>query len=350
MNKRKVLMQNILLSMLSLVVLFLIAELSLRAVYYQAHGNAPFAVLAGLQEMRHKVVAWKASKHAKDRLFFNRLCKTLYSEKGGELLRDFMAFYEEEFAKLVAEVKKGGAALIVVYIPSDDYTSKPEAEASRDFFYKLASKYGADYVDLTEEFLKYPEEYVTLLPEDGHLSRFGNRLVAEALVKKLEKYQNYKAHWNFLEKRPIIMGDLKSKNHNIWSYEPNMPYRVVTNSQGFRMKYDLSFPKTKQRLLVLGDSVTFGPYGPNEWTYPYLLEKVYGKAEIVNAGVCGYTITDEVSLFQEKAKYTEPDIVIIQVLDNDITDFFSYKRNLFARKMKAYYPSEKEAEFIRAVE
>jgi len=53
----------------------------------------------------------------------------------------------------------------------------------------------------------------------------------------------------------------------------------------------------------------------------------YSDKEVINAGVAGYTITDEVSLFVERAKYVEPDITILQVLDNNLHDLLYFKRN-----------------------
>ena len=132
-----------------------------------------------------------------------------------------------------------------------------------------------------------------------------------------------------------------------------MPYRVVVNSQGLRMDRDLQFPKKKPHILCLGDSVTFGPYLPNHDTYPGLLQQKYPDKEVINAGICSYTIVDEVSLLKQRAKYCEPDIIILQVLDNDLSDFFYFKRQIFARDRQDYKPTPQEKEYftrLRALE
>jgi lysophospholipase L1-like esterase len=126
-----------------------------------------------------------------------------------------------------------------------------------------------------------------------------------------------------------------------------MPYQVITNIQGLRMEYDLTFPKQKQRILILGDSFTFGPYLSNHHCYPNLLDKKYSDKEIINAGKAGYTVTDEVSLFMERAKYVEPDITVLQVLENDIEELFYFLKNQYNRKGRTFKPSQEEIELMQ---
>jgi lysophospholipase L1-like esterase len=132
----------------------------------------------------------------------------------------------------------------------------------------------------------------------------------------------------------------------IWNFVPSMPYRVIVNKQGFRSERDLDIPKKRQRVLCLGDSYTFGPYLPNHDTYPDLLNKLNPDLEVINAGICGFTITDETSLFIERAKYIAPDITILQVVANDITGLFWFMKNEFNRKRFRYGPTPIEKELM----
>jgi len=128
-----------------------------------------------------------------------------------------------------------------------------------------------------------------------------------------------------------------------------MPYFVDTNAQGLRLSYELQFPKTRLRLLALGDSFTFGPFLGNGDTYPGQLVRLRPDWEVVNAGVCGYTVTDELSLFEERAQFAEPDVVILQVLDNDLCDLLFFRRNEFDRHHRLHRPSPAEAAFLASL-
>ena len=63
--------------------------------------------------------------------------------------------------------------------------------------------------------------------------------------------------------------------------------------------------------------------------------------------MAGYTITDQLSLFREKAEYIEADITILQFNDNDIYDLFYFKRNQFDRKRTIWNPSPQESILIQ---
>ena len=349
MEKNNKLIKNIIFSIVPLIVLFVILEIIFRCIFFQMKGDDLFAVISAVSSAKRKILEWKTSKHIQRIGIYDRAEDVLFTDKGASLLNEFKDHYEEEFKNLVSESKKIDSKLIMVYIPSDDYHKEQDKrDICRSFYRILAAKHNIDYIDLTAEFMKYPVSEVTLLPQNGHLSRFGNKIVARRIAEHVKKYKDYRSSFSN-EKRPIVMGDLKGNISETWQIEPDMPYRVITNKQGFRMDRNIAFPRKIQRILVLGDSYTFGPYLPNYHTYPYFLEKELENCEVINAGVAGYTIDDEVSLLQEKAKYVEPDIIILQVLDNDLTDLFYFSRNIFDRKRKKHTPSRAELEFFEAI-
>lgn len=323
-----------------LLLLLILAETGARYFYYEKTGKnkGALAIVAVAKEIRLKVLSKMASRFVANLPKEANVLQALYSEQGKQLLGEIKGKYEENFKKLNQEIISVNAKLVVLYFPSDGYEN-------REFFETLAKKYKADYLDLTDIFFQYPKEFITLLPENDHLSRFGNQIVALELGNFLEKYKNQKSDFSF-SSRPKILGDLSPNDNTVWGYEPTMPYRVITNKQGLRMDYNLTFPKQKQRILILGDSFSFGPYLNNHDTYPVLLNKKYPEKEIINAGIASYTIEDEASLFLERAKFVEPDIVILQVLDNDVTDFFASKRNKFNRKKVSIVPTKVEIEFL----
>jgi len=342
--------KKILFSIIPLIILLIFAEMGARFIYFEKtkKSSEPLALISTYRYIKVRLLRRQANKIVGELPEGKNLTKALYSDMGKELLDSFKLEYEDNFKLLVEEANKIGSKFIVLYAPLDHYKSSSTLDDSRQFFSGLAEKYNVDFLDMTDDFFQYSEETVTLLPENGHLSRFGNKLVIERLSEYIDKYNDYRMNFQF-DSRPKLFGDLSSNHNSVWEIVPDLPYRVIANKQGLRMNYNLAFPKEKQRILILGDSCTFGPYLANYNTYPALLDKRYPDKEVINAGIAGYTITDETSLFIERAKYAEPDITILQVIDNDIYGLFYFRRNQFNREGKVYQPSKVEIEFLNKV-
>jgi len=350
-------------SFVPLIVLLLFAELGWRCFYFQVHSDERFALVYAVKFCRETLAARRLAavreQAFKEIAEMNKaldvpkhiLYTTLFRDEGTPVLDEFKKKYENSFVSLLKEVRKINSKFILLYPPSYNYIKNSvRRKISRDFYAALAKKYGVSFVDLTDEFLKYPPETVTYLPEDGHLSRFGNKLVARKLSKTLNELAGYRANFTYTS-RGKFFGDLDCSVDTVRNIIPNMPYRVVTNSQGLRMNYDITFPKKRQRVLILGDSYTFGLYVSNQDTYAALLDANYPDIEVINAGVEGYTITDEAAMFAERAKYTEPDITVLQALDNDLTGLFAFKLNQINcynkhRRVDIAFPSENEKKLI----
>ena len=70
--------------------------------------------------------------------------------------------------------------------------------------------------------------------------------------------------------------------------------------------------------------------------------------EVINAGICGYTISDQASCFAEKARHAAPDLTILQVCDNDLIELSALSRSQFAREGRgSFRPSEAERRYFR---
>ena len=104
--------------------------------------------------------------------------------------------------------------------------------------------------------------------------------------------------------------------------------RVRINSLGFRdhREYSTEKPPGTFRILVIGDSVTFGHGATFETTYPFLLEQRLKQWrpevgwQVWNLGVPGYNTRQEVTYLQEIGPRFQPDLVIIGFYPNDFTD------------------------------
>jgi GDSL-like lipase/acylhydrolase family protein len=110
---------------------------------------------------------------------------------------------------------------------------------------------------------------------------------------------------------------------------------VNTNSKGLRGTAEYGYARTpgKTRILVFGDSFTFGTGVSDDETYAHYLEAALPNTEILNLGVQGYG-QDQMLLYlmDEGVKY-HPDIVILGFAFMDINrnlwKFFAFAKPKF---------------------
>ena len=98
---------------------------------------------------------------------------------------------------------------------------------------------------------------------------------------------------------------------------------ATVNSHGFRdREYEVPKPPGTYRILVLGDSVTFGHRMPLETTYTKRLESMVAdrNIEVLNFGVGGYDTLREAATLERHGARFEPDLVLVGYCFNDIRD------------------------------
>ncbi len=103
---------------------------------------------------------------------------------------------------------------------------------------------------------------------------------------------------------------------------------IKINSWGLR-DYAYPFKKNENtyRILVLGDSVTFGWKLSLEDIFQKVLEKSLNKRdsgynyEVLNAAVPGYNLRQEVAYLESSGLKFKPNLIILGIFINDITDF-----------------------------
>jgi len=99
--------------------------------------------------------------------------------------------------------------------------------------------------------------------------------------------------------------------------------RVSINSHGFRdREYERARTPGVARIAVLGDSIAFGSGLPLQETFPKQLEALLAEAgrstEVLNLGVFGYDVVDEVAFFEQVGAGFQPDLVILGFCINDV--------------------------------
>ena len=105
---------------------------------------------------------------------------------------------------------------------------------------------------------------------------------------------------------------------------------VTINQLGFRDDREYALEKSPRtfRILVLGDSVTFGHGSVFEHTYPFLLEQKL-KAwrpgvdwQVWNAAVPGYNTSQELAQLVDVGPRFQPDLVVVGFFENDFVENF----------------------------
>lgn len=137
-------------------------------------------------------------------------------------------------------------------------------------------------------------------------------------------------------------GDLLPNLDVVERLMPARPYWLRTNSVGLRNTDELNDDPNVFRVLTIGDSFMYGMYVHNPETFPARLEETLNQrlntpVQVLNAGVPGYTIADEMDYLKEKGLALQPDLVIFGFYTNDIFDLYPTMRQYFARSVVLGY-------------
>lgn len=128
---------------------------------------------------------------------------------------------------------------------------------------------------------------------------------------------------------------IEKSNPNIIDHLPNkkvkiMGIEVLTDSNGFRVKKIETQKNSKVKVLMLGDSVTFG-FGSNETFSDYLNEE-FKEYRFLNSGVGNTNTIMQIERFFIKLKKMNPDVIVLNFFINDL-------EKVIYRKEKWYYNS-----------
>jgi hypothetical protein len=305
--------------------------------------NACSEVKASSNEAGEKTEAVSSEKET----MLNQYSEVPREEMMGDaaLWAELKGKYQQNLTTLNDKIKATGAKLVVMYVtPEFGESMTPTQRDGKPFIENACTEMGIDFVDLTTSMIGKKPEEVTHMPIDGHWSKAGAQLLATDLEKVITANTAHKATATYAE-RPTLFGDQKAKQDEVLDGGKSLPYRLQTNGQGLRMDYDLAFPKTKQRILFIGDSGFFFPFMDNKDIVSNLLQAKFADKEFANACNWGYAMDDYISLFDERAKYIEPDVVLLQTSGTDIMDMYFSHRNRFSRSKQASMPSATEKAF-----
>lgn len=273
-------------------------------------------------------------------------------DNGGEnspVYTELKKRYKEQLAQLKKEVEATGAKFVVVMItPEVGPGITNLTRYGHPYIKSTCDDLGIEVYDLSAAIAAQPVNVVTLAPKDGHWSKKGSIFLAGQLAPVIAKHVNDRSKTTYKDsERPETFGDLAPNQDEVLDGGKDLPYHLKANAQGLRMDHDIKFPKTKQHVLFMGGSQIYSPFLDNEFIATSLLAKQFPNSEIMNSAMLSGCTDDFLSLWEEKAKYSEPDVVIVQTNGTDITDLFFTNRNHLARSHKPYYPTPVEEAYFK---
>ena len=114
-----------------------------------------------------------------------------------------------------------------------------------------------------------------------------------------------------------LLGWVPKKSSQIQSWSDNL---VTFSEAGYRgsQVYQIPKPADKLRIVVLGDSFTFGEEVEDFETYPAYLEQLIPNSEVINFGVHGYGLDQMLLRLQQVGLSYQPDIVIFAFINDDL--------------------------------
>ena len=150
-------------------------------------------------------------------------------------------------------------------------------------------------------------------------------------------------------------------NADFWHKSADGSWEFITNNRGFRNTTDFEYRKSAGtiRVLSLGDSHTQGYEVRQDATFSAVLERYLTgrglKAEVINAGVSGFSTAEALAFLENEGVRYEPDIVVLGFYANDFED--NLKAGLFGLDEKSslialkqeHVPGVKVQNFIYAI-
>ncbi|HMV69283.1 MAG TPA: SGNH/GDSL hydrolase family protein, partial [Myxococcota bacterium] len=119
---------------------------------------------------------------------------------------------------------------------------------------------------------------------------------------------------------------------------------ITTNAQGFRATAPVPdrAPDGQRRVIVIGDSFTFGTDGDDAWIYPVQLAGLRPDLDVVDLGVPGYGLDQALLRYRRDARPLHPDHVVVCVhellIARPMSDFFLYAKPIIRAEDGSYEP------------
>lgn len=143
--------------------------------------------------------------------------------------------------------------------------------------------------------------------------------------------------WRYARLLKVSVQDARSHVHVPNAFARIMGVPVAINYHGLRDRdYPYEKPKDVTRILMVGDSLTFGFGVKAEDTFTKIIErelnkKGTGKYEVINAGVGNYNTEQELAYFVTEGFRYHPDYVVLGWYINDAEAVQKYPETFLAQ-------------------
>lgn len=262
--------------------------------------------------------------------------------------------YRHYFKQLIGNMKREEVQPVICWMTTEVGPAETSIQRqSKTFIRGLCQEENIPFEDFSSLLEDRKPEEITHMPRDGHLNKRGLRLIAGRLEGIIREHGGHRSKLSFSPgERPTLMGELEPHQDVILDGGKNIPYRLITNASGLRMKRPVRFDNSGQRVLLMGDSGFYFPFVDNKSTPTAILRNVFPDKEVLNVANWAYTLSDYYWQWQERARYLEPDLVLIQSTGDDIADFYFTHQRRFSRdrRTRPFDPSSTEKKFYQYLE
>lgn len=137
---------------------------------------------------------------------------------------------------------------------------------------------------------------------------------------------------------PEVAGLNVPHQSRLWAMRPHFSgtirrgkHDVTTNRLGFRSpEVREGAPRNWARILLLGDSVSFGYAVKEKDSWGRFLERLLNEnderdVEVINTGHLGYSTWQEAAVLRQFGTLLEPDMILIQFYPNDPLENYTYR-------------------------
>lgn len=156
------------------------------------------------------------------------------------------------------------------------------------------------------------------------------------LVSSLMGFVLLDAGLRVLDSSTFWVQTLVSEQENYWHYDELLGWShvpgaegrysgsdfdvyVSINDQGLRDRsYSYQRPDGVSRIVVLGDSYTWGFGVEQEQVVTELIEESHDNLQVINMGVSGYSTDQEYLLLREEGLRYDPQLILLMLFENDI--------------------------------